>query len=129
MPINITLDTLAKLYFVWKTTMSNSNPKTFLQGRRKKQKHSSLTPMFNCDISYLDEITNNVECSTIKVKIIHILKTTSTLWVSSSKGENINMLLMDEKVMFNYLIFKFCLYALYSFDLTILSFLLFRYIS
>ncbi|PWA33433.1 replication protein A 70 kDa DNA-binding subunit B [Artemisia annua] len=60
--------------------MSNSNPKTFLQGRRKKQKHSSLTPMFNCDISYLDEITNNEECSTIKVKIIHIWKTTSTLW-------------------------------------------------
>ncbi|PWA49337.1 replication protein A 70 kDa DNA-binding subunit B [Artemisia annua] len=73
-------DTLAKLYSVWKTTMSNSNPKTFLQGRRKKQKHSSLTPMFNCDISYLDEITNNEECSTIKVKIIHIWKTTSTLW-------------------------------------------------
>ncbi|PWA33983.1 replication protein A 70 kDa DNA-binding subunit D [Artemisia annua] len=60
--------------------MSNSNTKIFLQGRRKKQKHSSLTPMFNFDISYLDEITNNEECSTIKVKIIHLWKTTSTLW-------------------------------------------------
>ncbi|PWA58313.1 replication protein A 70 kDa DNA-binding subunit D [Artemisia annua] len=48
-----------------------------------------------CQQTY--EITNNEECSTIKVKIIHIWKTTSTLWVSSSKGENINMLLMDEK--------------------------------
>ncbi|PWA79759.1 protein RKD1 [Artemisia annua] len=77
--------------------MSNSNPKTFLQGRRKKQKHSSLTPAFNCDISYLYEITSNEEGSTIKVKIIHIWKTTTTLMDSSSKGENINMLLMDEK--------------------------------
>ncbi|PWA96919.1 replication protein A 70 kDa DNA-binding subunit C [Artemisia annua] len=76
--------------------MSSSNPKTYLQGRRKKQKHSSLTPMFNCDISYLDEITDNEQCSTIKVKIIHIWKTT-TLRDGSSKGQNINMLLMDEK--------------------------------
>ncbi|PWA40629.1 replication protein A 70 kDa DNA-binding subunit C [Artemisia annua] len=77
--------------------MSSSNPKTYLQGRRKKQKHSSLTPMFNCDISYLDEITDNEQCSTIKVKIIHIWKTTTTLRDGSSKGQNINMLLMDEK--------------------------------
>lgn len=109
--------------------MSSSNPKTYLQGRHKKQKHSSLTPMFNCDISYLDEITKNEQCSTIKVKIIHIWKTTTTLRDGSSMGQNITMLLMDEKVMFNYLIFKFCLYALYSFDVKILSFLLFRYVS
>ena len=102
--------------------MSNPNPKTFLQGRRKKQKHSSLTPMFDRDISYLDEITNNEHCSTIKVKIIHIWKTKTTLRDGSSNGENIIMLLMDEKVMFNYLIFKFCLYASYSFDVTTLFF-------
>ncbi|PWA94260.1 replication protein A 70 kDa DNA-binding subunit D [Artemisia annua] len=77
--------------------MSNSIPKTFLQGRHKKQKHSLLMPIFNCDISYLDEITSNEECSTIKVKIIHIWKSTTTLMDSSSNDENINMLLMDEK--------------------------------
>ena len=84
--------------------------------------HTPLTPTYTCNISYLDEITNNNECSTIKLKIIHIWKTTTTLRNGSSKGENINMLLMDEKVMSNCLRFKFYLYALYNFYITILSF-------
>ena len=95
--------------------MSKTNRKSFLQGSKKNHRHSSLTPNFDCDISYLDEITNNEESSTIKVKIIHIWKTKTTLKNGSSKGENINMLLMDEKVMLNYLKVKSCLHASYTF--------------
>ncbi|PWA43147.1 replication protein A 70 kDa DNA-binding subunit D [Artemisia annua] len=44
-----------------------------------------------------DEITDSEECSVIKVKIIHLWKTPTKIMNGSSKGENINMLLMDEK--------------------------------
>ncbi|PWA56462.1 replication protein A 70 kDa DNA-binding subunit B [Artemisia annua] len=44
-----------------------------------------------------NEITDSEECSVIKVKIIHLWKTPTKIMNDSSKGETINMLLMDEK--------------------------------
>ncbi|PWA80014.1 replication protein A 70 kDa DNA-binding subunit D [Artemisia annua] len=46
---------------------------------------------------YSYEITDSEECSVIKVKIIHLWKTPTKNMNGSSKGENINMLLIDEK--------------------------------
>lgn len=83
--------------------MSTTNRNSSLRNNPKKRKHSSLTPTFDCDISYIDEITDSEECSVIKVKIIHLWKTPTKIMNGSSKGENINMLLMDEKVMLNFL--------------------------
>ncbi|PWA35985.1 replication protein A 70 kDa DNA-binding subunit B [Artemisia annua] len=76
--------------------MSTTNRNSSLRNNPKKRKHSSLTPTFDCDISYIDEITDSEECSVIKVKIIHLWKTPTKIMNGSSKGENINMLLMDE---------------------------------